>query len=324
VCLRLVFLLTVQIPAWLRLSRRPPAWKDAGILLLRHQLAVLQRQAAARPRLTWTDRALFAALLTLIPRSRHGALHSFITPGTIPALAPRYRPPPLGRQIQTEEARATTGPPPHRPPSVAHGSRQRALGVSADRRRAGRARHRRRTLDGLGDLEQAWHRPCPARKQDWAGDLQVFRASRGVRVFVDQAAQDRFSADLLCVDVGHGGAGSVRFVVGDVLGDALVRPGRVVVRLVLGQDGAQMSLAEDQDAVEEFSAEGADEAFADRVHARSLDGGEQDPSAGGLKDGVKGADNKFLIHGRGSGTCCDTRSHVVSELVEEVGLMPVT
>ena len=51
-CLRFVFLLAVQIPAWLRLSRRPPTWKDAEILLLRHQLAVLQRQTAARPRLT--------------------------------------------------------------------------------------------------------------------------------------------------------------------------------------------------------------------------------------------------------------------------------
>ncbi len=50
---------------------------------MRHQLAVLRRQTAARPRLTWTDRALFAALLTLIPRSCHGALHGFITPGTI-------------------------------------------------------------------------------------------------------------------------------------------------------------------------------------------------------------------------------------------------
>jgi putative transposase len=83
VCLRFVFLHAVQIPAWLRLSRRPPTWKDAEILLLRHQLAVLQRQTAARPKLRWTDRALFAALLTLIPRSCHGALHLFITPGTI-------------------------------------------------------------------------------------------------------------------------------------------------------------------------------------------------------------------------------------------------
>jgi hypothetical protein len=78
VCLRFVFLLAVQIPTWLRLSRRPPAWKDAGILLLRHQLAVLRRQTAARPGLTWTDRALFArtpfspiaSAISLIRRSR--------------------------------------------------------------------------------------------------------------------------------------------------------------------------------------------------------------------------------------------------------------
>ena len=39
-----------------------------------------------------------------------------------------------------------------------------------------------------------------------------------------------------CADVGHGGVGSDAFVVGDALGDALVRPGGVVVRLVFGQD----------------------------------------------------------------------------------------
>ena len=43
---------------------------------------------------------------------------------------------------------------------------------------------------------------------------------------------------------------SVAFV-GDVLGDALVRPGHVVVRLVSGQDCAQVCLAEDQYVVEE-------------------------------------------------------------------------
>jgi len=88
---------------------------------------------------------------------------------------------------------------------------------------------------------------CLSRsKTGLAGDLLVFRTSGGVRVLVDQSAQDRSSADLLCVDAGHGGARSVRFAVWDALGDALVRPGRVVVHLVLGQDGAQMPLAEDQ------------------------------------------------------------------------------
>jgi len=48
-----------------------------------------------------------------------------------------------------------------------------------------------------------------------------------VRVLVDQAAQDGFSADLLSVDVGQGGAGNVRFLAGDARGDARVRPGGV-------------------------------------------------------------------------------------------------
>jgi len=69
-----------------------------------------------------------------------------------------------------------------------------------------------------------------------AGALQVLRASGGVGVLVDQAAQDGFSPDPLAVDVGHGGAGSVRFVVRDALGYALVWPGGVAVRLILSQD----------------------------------------------------------------------------------------
>lgn len=83
VCLRFVFLLVVRVPAWLRLSRRPSAWKDAEILLLRHQVAVLQRQSATRPRLSWADRALIAALLAVIPRRRHGGLRLPVTPATI-------------------------------------------------------------------------------------------------------------------------------------------------------------------------------------------------------------------------------------------------
>jgi hypothetical protein len=74
---------------------------------------------------------------------------------------------------------------------------------------------------------------------------------------------------------------------GDALGDALVRPGRVVVHLVSGQGGAQMSLAQDQHAVQELTAQGAGEAFAGRVHPRSLDGGAQNPGAGSLEDGVE-------------------------------------
>src|SRR5450631_4012098 len=59
----------------------------------------------------------------------------------------------------------------------------------------------------------------------------------------------------------------------DAFGYAPVRPGRVVVHLILSQDGVQVCLAEDQHAVEDFAAQGADKALAGRVHARSLDRG---------------------------------------------------
>jgi putative transposase len=82
-CLRFVFLLAPRVPAWLRLSRRSAAWKDAEILLLRHQVALLECRSPARPILTWADRALFAALLAAIPRARHAGLRLPVTPATI-------------------------------------------------------------------------------------------------------------------------------------------------------------------------------------------------------------------------------------------------
>jgi hypothetical protein len=48
-CLRFVFLLTTRTATWLRLSRREETWRIAEILILRHQLAVLQRRQPRRP-----------------------------------------------------------------------------------------------------------------------------------------------------------------------------------------------------------------------------------------------------------------------------------
>jgi hypothetical protein len=48
-----------------------------------------------------------------------------------------------------------------------------------------------------------------------------------------------------------------------------------------------MALSEDQRAVQELTAQGADEALADRVHPRSLDGRAHEPGAVGLEDGVE-------------------------------------
>jgi hypothetical protein len=67
-CLRFVFLLITRMTSWLRLSRREEAWQTAEILILRHQLAVLQRRQPGRPNLTWADRALIATHLRRILR----------------------------------------------------------------------------------------------------------------------------------------------------------------------------------------------------------------------------------------------------------------
>ena len=81
--LRFVFLLIMRVAAWLRLSRREETWKTAEILILRHQLAILQRRQPRRPNLTWADRALLAALLSVIPTARRPGLRLLVTPDTI-------------------------------------------------------------------------------------------------------------------------------------------------------------------------------------------------------------------------------------------------
>jgi hypothetical protein len=81
-CLRFVFLLITRVVAWLRLSRCEDAWKIAEILILR-QLVVLQRQSAARPKLSWADRAPLAALAGVIPKARRQGLRLLVTPDTI-------------------------------------------------------------------------------------------------------------------------------------------------------------------------------------------------------------------------------------------------
>jgi transposase len=81
-CLRFVFLLITRLAAWL-LSRREEAQKTAEILILRHQLAVLHRRQPRRRHLNWADRALIAALLGVIPKTRRQGLRLLVTPDTI-------------------------------------------------------------------------------------------------------------------------------------------------------------------------------------------------------------------------------------------------
>jgi hypothetical protein len=67
--IRLAYLAVLRVFGWLALLARSDRAKDAGILTLRHQVAVLQRQVKA-PRLSWADRAVLAALARLLPGSQ--------------------------------------------------------------------------------------------------------------------------------------------------------------------------------------------------------------------------------------------------------------
>ena len=135
-CLRFVFLLITRVEGWLRLSRREEVWKTAEILLLRHQLAVLQRRHPRRPELNWADRALLAALLGLIPKARRQGLRLLVYPGHDCALAPRHRPPPLGRQVHPRQAWPTGDPTEHPGTSPTASPREPRMGVPQDPRRA--------------------------------------------------------------------------------------------------------------------------------------------------------------------------------------------
>jgi hypothetical protein len=52
-----------------RINRMGDVEKDAEILVLRHQLAVLRRQFA-RPQFIWSDRAIIALLASLVALER--------------------------------------------------------------------------------------------------------------------------------------------------------------------------------------------------------------------------------------------------------------
>jgi putative transposase len=80
VAVRLLYLIFRRLVAWLGILARSSRSKNVEILVLRHEVAVLRRQIS-RPRLSWADRAVFAALTRLL--SQACQLPRIVTPGTI-------------------------------------------------------------------------------------------------------------------------------------------------------------------------------------------------------------------------------------------------
>jgi transposase len=80
--MRFAYLAVLRMFGWIALLARSDRAKDAEILMLRHQVAVLQRQVKA-PRLSWADRAVMAALARLVPRSQLRELRLIVSPRTL-------------------------------------------------------------------------------------------------------------------------------------------------------------------------------------------------------------------------------------------------
>jgi putative transposase len=78
--LRFGYLIARRLIAGLVLLSRSDSAKNAEILVLRHQLAVLLRQGG-RPRLSWSDRAVITVLALRLPPA--GRVGMIVTPGTI-------------------------------------------------------------------------------------------------------------------------------------------------------------------------------------------------------------------------------------------------
>jgi hypothetical protein len=113
VSFRLLYLIVVRVCGWLVLLGRSSASKDAELLVLRHEVAVLRR-ANPRPRLDWADRVVLAALTRLL--SGRLRAHQLVTLGTVlrwrrRLIARKWSYPPMrdGRRSSPRSPRSSSG-----------------------------------------------------------------------------------------------------------------------------------------------------------------------------------------------------------------------
>jgi putative transposase len=125
VALQLIYLVFSKLLSWMVLRTRSDTTKEIEILVLRRQLAVLQRRSP-RPRIGWPGRALIAGLTRLLPTRRRIGL--LVTPATILRWHSRL----VSRHWATQPARSGRPSIPRRRPCPGGppGDREPHLGIS--------------------------------------------------------------------------------------------------------------------------------------------------------------------------------------------------
>jgi hypothetical protein len=169
--LRLLYLIFARLCDWLVLLGRSAASKDAELLVLRHEVAVVRR-THPRPRLGWADRAVLAELIRLL--SARVRAHRLVTPGTILRWHRRLitrkwtYPPRTGRPRSAP-----------RSPRSSRGSPPRTMGIPADPRRAAQARLLGRRVHDRQGAQGAEDSPAPERRSDttWRNFLHAQAAT---------------------------------------------------------------------------------------------------------------------------------------------------
>jgi len=121
----LAYRLLVTVVSWLALLARSSSSKDAEILVLRHEVAILRR-VTPRPRLSWSDRRCFRAR----PGPAEGAA---VMPARDPWHAAALAPPPgRGEMAPAQATRTTADPGRTRRADPAAGAGEPALGPGQD------------------------------------------------------------------------------------------------------------------------------------------------------------------------------------------------
>lgn len=109
--LRVIYLALVRLIGLLLMLARSQRTNQVELLVLRHEVAILRRQLDTRPRLSWPDRAVLAALVRHLPAALRQ--HRLVTPATLLAWHRRLirwkwrqKPIPTGRPPVGEELTA--------------------------------------------------------------------------------------------------------------------------------------------------------------------------------------------------------------------------